>query len=880
MINKHRFFLKVPWANSIFGTLLTISVVFFLSFCLVGYLWITFEYSNLDKESTRYKEEFIANNKQQLANEVRRIKQSLLEEQYLAEGKLQERLKRRVTEAHQIAQSIYQQQRGIFSDQAIRNTIISALRDVELNEGRGYYFIVDQQGSVILYPPDDFLASFTKQFVFSESKQESLNQLTGIIKENQEGSLRYQWDSAESGHQDKFTYVKTFEPYGWLIGTGAYLEPFENRLKEEAFRRIAKVTYGPNHEGYFFINSYDGDLYVTNGKYFGGNKNIWDATDARGTKVVQENSNLAQTNPEGAFNTYFWEKKSGQQAEKLSFVLGMDEWQVFIGTGAYIDTLDSIIAQRIQQRKDELNQKIVKAITVVAIAMLIILAVLFIITRKLKLNLEHFQDSLLNSVDTWSRLDPESIHFAEFRHVADNVNSMVDRLNGQAEALRHRAFHDHLTNLPNRRYSWEHLNTMVNEAKQQNAMGALMFIDLDNFKEVNDTLGHLAGDELLQQVSQRLCKVLQANDTVARLGGDEFTIITDLLRDKAHAESIANKLLAQFSEPYNIQGQSLRVTASIGVSIFPQDGDNAEILLRNADSAMYQAKKEGKNCFSFYHLKMTQDVSERFLLTDQIHEALSSNQFELYYQPQLCVESLNVVGAEALIRWNHPEKGLVSPDQFIPYAEESGLINLIGVWVIKQACQQMVEWQTAGIDIGTMAINVSARQLDEAFINVVGFIFKETGCDPNCIEFEITESALMENPERSKNALYSLRELGISLSIDDFGTGYSSLSYLKLLPISKLKIDRSFIRDIEHDDNDKAITRAIIGLGQSLNIEVIAEGVETQQQLAYLRQEECAMMQGYLYCKPLPPEQVVTFLSAHEVSNNAGQPDESSIRVS
>lgn len=584
--------------------------------------------------------------------------------------------------------------------------------------------------------------------------------------------------------------------------------------------------------------------------------------DAKGTKVVEENIRIAREKPEGAFTTYFWAKPGLDSAEKVSFILGVDEWQVFIGAGAYLDTIQQRLNERSEQYKSTVQKRNIGSFVVLLIAIVIVVVVLYVIGWRLSQNLEMFQNNLERSVDTWTKLEIKEIHFNEFKKLATSVNSMIDGLNMQAEELKYRAYHDHLTSLPNRMYGSTQLDLMISHTIKHQSMAALLFIDLDHFKEINDTLGHSAGDELLQQVSRRLRASVREDDIVARLGGDEFTVITSMLQEHNDAALIARKLLLELQEPYRIEGHELHITASIGIAVFPDDGDTSEILLRNADSAMYEAKRSGRNSFRYYTAAMTAEVTERFTLNDEIREAIYQKQFELFYQPQINLDTGEVVGAEALIRWNHPEKGLLTPDKFIPFAEDNGQIVKIGAWVLEEACSKIVEWRNLGVELPKVSVNISNQQMSSQLIDQVKQVLQKTGCPPEALELEITETSLMENPDQMSIELNKLKQLGVSLAIDDFGTGYSSLSYLKRLPINKLKVDRSFIRDLNTDENDRAITNAILAMGQSLNLTVIAEGVEHEAQLKFLYEHNCAEVQGYFFSKPLPEARLLSYMSA------------------
>jgi diguanylate cyclase (GGDEF)-like protein/PAS domain S-box-containing protein len=417
----------------------------------------------------------------------------------------------------------------------------------------------------------------------------------------------------------------------------------------------------------------------------------------------------------------------------------------------------------------------------------------------------------------------------------------------QAEArITHLATRDALTDLPNRVLLGDRLQQALINAKRQRTAVAVMFIDLDRFKHINDSLGHDVGDELLRHVASRLVRCLRNGDTLARLGGDEFVAVLEGLRSSDDARAVGDKILAALGEPFSIGGQILATTASIGVSLYPSDGDDANVLMRNADTAMYHAKGAGRNALHFFSLEMNLRAMERHRLETALRQALDARQFSLVYQPQLDVTSGAVVGAEVLLRWTHPELGQVSPARFIPLAEELGLIQALGDWVLEAACAQIAAWPTASWL--RVAVNLSAGQLRDtrAFLERAQAILREALIDPRRVEFEITETLLVSNVAEHSHVLRTLGERGCGIAVDDFGTGYSSLSYLKRLPIDTLKIDRSFVRDIVADRDDAAIVSAVVAMARKLKLDVVAEGVETREQLAVVRELGIDRYQGYL----------------------------------
>ncbi len=433
------------------------------------------------------------------------------------------------------------------------------------------------------------------------------------------------------------------------------------------------------------------------------------------------------------------------------------------------------------------------------------------------------------------------------------------------ETIWHQAFHDNLTGLANRMLFKDRLALAMAHAKRNNNGLAVLFLDLDRFKLINDTLGHDIGDQLLNQVGIRLRNCVREDDTVARMGGDEFTLLLPEIMKAEHAARIAQKVVEAVRQPLKIGEHELYISTSIGIVLFPDDGQDAETLLKNADTAMYRAKENGRNHYELYASSMNAKASERLLLENSMRRALERREFVVHYQPKINVKSGGITGMEALVRWQHPKLGLVLPGEFIPLAEESGLIVPIGEWVLKTACAQNKAWQDSGFPSIRVAVNLSARQFQlQNLVEVVSRVLKTTGLDPTCLELEITESIAMQNAEHTVSVLNQLNEMGIQLSIDDFGTGYSSLSYLRRFPINKLKIDRSFVAEIGTDSHNGAIASAVIVLGRSLNMGVIAEGVEREEQLNFLKDHDCFEMQGFLFGKPMPVEDFTHFLMAQK----------------
>jgi len=437
------------------------------------------------------------------------------------------------------------------------------------------------------------------------------------------------------------------------------------------------------------------------------------------------------------------------------------------------------------------------------------------------------------------------------------------------ETIRQLAYHDGLTGLPNRTLFEDRVTVALAQAQRKEGFVAVMFLDLDRFKIVNDTVGHTFGDQLLREVADTLSNLVREGDTVARMGGDEFTLLLPEVIEASEAVEIAERILETLRQPWKINGREYRVTTSIGIALNPSDGETAQSLLRNADTAMYRAKEQGRDNYQLYTAAMNNKIMEQLALENSLRDGIKQEEFVVHYQPQVEISSGRIVGTEALVRWQHPERGLVSPIDFIPVAEETGLIVPLGAWVLQTACDQNMAWQQAGHAPIPVAVNLSARQFQERdLLDTVTQTLEESGMDPEYLQLEITEGAAMQDVESTTRTLRALREMGVQIAIDDFGTGHSSLSYLRSFPVSALKIDSSFVRDLTIDPNDAAITAAILAMADSLALKVIAEGVETEEQLAFLSEHGCDEMQGFLFSKAVPPDEFEELLGRDGLGRN------------
>lgn len=455
----------------------------------------------------------------------------------------------------------------------------------------------------------------------------------------------------------------------------------------------------------------------------------------------------------------------------------------------------------------------------------------------------------------------------------EELNKAVKEVTETKDRLRKLAYYDSLTSLPNRRLFGEQLDLLLRMSKRSGDKMALLFLDLDNFKRINDSLGHSAGDILLREVAKRLSHCVRESDLVAhyaspdaeidvsRLGGDEFTVVLSRLEAPKAAGLVAQRVIDTLIEPITLEGHEVVVTPSIGIAIAPDDANNVEELLKAADTAMYSAKSTGKNGYKFYTSDMEARGVELLTLETELRKAIERNELRLHYQPQVDTATGTVVGAEALMRWEHPERGLVPPFKFIPLAEELGMIGALGEWGLEEACRQLMELQNMGLSLPKVSVNVSALQFDHQFIKRVGEVISETGIHPSRLELELTEGIMMDGTDSTIHAFQSLRDLGVQLSVDDFGTGYSSLSYLSRFPLNELKIDRSFVIDFDKSENDTSLVVAIIAMARSLRLNLVAEGVETHDQYRFLRENGASVIQGYLFSKPVTLEELKPMLA-------------------
>lgn len=570
-----------------------------------------------------------------------------------------------------------------------------------------------------------------------------------------------------------------------------------------------------------------------------------------------------------------YDVKNNQHNQRLKECYYSNKYPITSSSGDKLGAISIYISD--EAMNAQLNQIVAEAfINTAAISLLLILSLFVVIRLFIFKPLSDIVTLISNSDEDGIpiKLIPE-YDAREIDALSITMNTMINSIRGskiallkqhnelleQKNEIEYQATHDALTGLANRVLFNDRLEMAIQKSKEHDAQMALLFIDLDHFKEINDSLGHEAGDKVLNIVTQKLMETVQNEEVLARFGGDEFTVILEGIQRAEDASFLADQILNLLSEAIIIEETELYIGCSIGISLYPDNGDTPQDLLKYADAAMYTAKSEGRNTFQYYSAEMTARAFERVIMETSLRAGLKNEEFVVYYQPQVSGKNNKLLGMEALVRWQSPSMGLVSPGVFIPLAETTGLMIELDRFVMKHAMTQLARWYKEGLSPGILAMNLTIKQLQQKdFIDFLDNLIKESECKVEWIELEVTEDQIMINPEGAIAILKRISQLGIKVAVDDFGTGYSSLSYLKKLPINKLKIDQSFVRDLPHDDEDVAIVKAIVALAHSLNLELIAEGVETVEQKEFLVKSGCENIQGYLYAKPMPSEQMKMFL--------------------
>lgn len=755
-------------------------------------------------------------------NQVEQLITQIENEQLASRQRLNENIKNRVNEAHAIATYIYQENQDKSKEQVCK-LIQDALRNIRFNNGRGYFFIYDMDGTNIMHPVlTEIEGSSMWNFSDIDNKY-VIRELSNIAETKGEGYLNWRFVKTPDDYNtyEKIGYVRRFSPYNWFIGSGDYIDDAEQDLKAQMLAKTATLKYGEN--GFFLILDEAGEmLYHPEQSYIG--RQVFDLVDSSNKLFIQE---MLMKGKHGDFVEYLAPESPFTEAEraKVSYVKNVKNWNWTIATGWYSKDLDKIIAKRQDDLSNKNDAKLAKII-----ALSLTFTILFL-----------YLSLLLSQVLTK--------RFKQFQH---KISVDFDELEQTKDTLQFMAMHDDLTHLPNRAKLRDEINANIKQASLTGSKLAVMFVDLDDFKKINDLHGHSMGDQLLVSISNKFRTLVGPDDIVARFGGDEFIFCFTNLKSQDCARQRLEAIKQVFNSDFHLEDKVVHSSCSIGVTMYPEDAQTAEDLISKADIVLYKSKEHQKGDVLFYSDDINQRVLYDFTLEEQLRQAIAKDELSIQYQPQICGRNEQIFGVEALCRWHNDKLGFVSPIDFIAVAEKIDLINDIGMFVINQACQDFKKLQQAYDETLFLSINISPKQLQQAgFATLAKEAIESHGIDTQQVTLEITENILIDDLMSVTPILEQLGEFGFDISLDDFGTGYSSLSYLSNLPISEIKIDRSFIDKFLTSRESESLVKAIIAIGNSCNLRIVAEGVETEAQKNQLQKYSCDVIQGYYFDKPL-----------------------------
>jgi len=852
--------------------------------------------------------------------------------------------------ALQTAQGIYDKEHGRRPEAEVKRLIIEALRPQRFFDGRGYFFVDDQRGTCILLPIAPALEGTSLWDNRDDRGHYIMRGLIDAARSNTAGGLsRYRWYSPDDPRKmsDKLAFVRLFEPYGWVIGTGDYLYKWEEARLREGLDRLRAWSFGDT--GRFMVLDDEGRMLTQ--------PPTADGTPPPEAEVSPQERQtrlrlVALGHAGGGITAFQWPGSvAGSQDTRTAMVEAYTPWKITVVASLFDEEMQAALASEKDSAAAALRVRMPQFIgmTVIAATLALGASLLFsrwmsslfrayharldahtrtlekqagelrlaghvfdtsregiIITdpetRILAVNpaftlitgfspedvvgrspgvlrsgyhTPEFYEAMWTSIrDTgsWSgeiynrRKDghvyPEQISIGtvrgpdgEVRHYVGTFLDISERKEAESR-IRHLAEFDTLTQLPNRALLTDRLSQAIAMARRNGDKLAVLFIDLDRFKNINDSLGHATGDRILQEVASRLCLIVRESDTVSRLGGDEFVVVVTSLEHAGNAMPTAQKILASLGRPYQIDDHELQLTPSIGIAIYPDNGNDNESLLKNADAAMYHAKSSGRNNFQFFTPELNQWVTDRLRIENGLRHALEREELQVHYQPQVDLATGRIVGCEALLRWFPADGAPIPPDRFIPVAEETGMIHPIGLWVLDEACRQLAQWEAEGAGGIRMAVNVAVPQLRRpSFEDGVESILARHHMKPGRLEIEVTESVFLDPDAQIRETLRSLTDMGVKLSLDDFGTGYSSLSYLKNFRFDVLKIDRSFVSELARNHDDMTLVRAISSIARDMSLITVAEGIESDEQRRILTALGCNLGQGYLFSRPIPPSE-------------------------
>ncbi|MCL9781776.1 cache domain-containing protein [Vibrio sp. S4M6] len=772
------------------------------------------------------RDDFVANQQAIIKNQINNVYQQIEYEKSLTIKLLKRDIESRVEEAYQVVEGIYNANPGLEKQQIIR-LIHQALFNVRFNEGRGYYFIFQMDGVNVMHPLLPHIEGTSKIGVQDLRGTFIVKEHIDLIKASKDGSAFYRWWFKKPGEGDKefekIGYAKHFKPYDWFIGTGEYVADVEAEIKRRMLLWLTKLRYG--NDNYVFVVDLEGKTLAHKDETRIGNTEM----PLFNLFMASLNKSLAGLEGYVRYDSPYV-PESINSPDKISYIRLIESWGWIIGTGVFTSDIETLIAPQLteleKQHKHQLYRILVILFTLSGILLLFSLAVSRFLRRRFVL----YQ-----------------------MNISDNIRALED----SQEQLRKLATIDSLTSIPNRTMLEENLKKGLEHSRQSGDFFALMFVDLDDFKRINDTYGHHVGDELLKAVGKRFEILCGEQDVLARFGGDEF-VFGYQVSSKQEAKDKADAIRRVFDESFSLSRATIIVSCSIGVSISPDDGSSFSSLLSKSDIALYRSKEQSKGQILFYDHKLDDEVHYHFQVEESLRNALKNEEISVHYQPKLSAETGDILGVEALCRWNSEKLGMVRPDVFIQIAEKTGLIIAIGEFVLQKACDDINALNRQMGGAVKLAINISPIQLlDGNFYNMATDIVKSRNIEPSNITFELTENVLLEDLDKVLPILTQLNAMGFGISLDDFGTGYSSLRYLNSLPITEIKIDREFVMKMEVDNRNATVVKTIVLIGLSMGLNVVAEGVETHEQQKHLKTLGCHELQGYLFDPALPLAELI-----------------------
>lgn len=799
--------------------------VLIISLATLMIIGIMFHDNRVESEENlqSLRSDVLAQQKIRIQQEVDSVYQQLTYEKQQTEKDLKIQIKQRVYEAYDIAQAIYRENPDK-SDAEISKQITTALRDIRFNDGRGYFFIYKMDGTNVLLPHLPHMEGSDRWEMLDSRSAPIIQDLASIVDNSNEGYHRWWFYKPQDliNDHDKIGFVKKFEPLNWFIGTGEYVVDFEKDVQKRLLAWISEIRYG--NSGYIFVIESDGNIIAHQDQNLRGFQGI-DLKDENNIYYIKEMLDIAQLG--GGFARYnsIFKPPNVERADKMSYVRWFDKWQWTIGTGFYISEFDAYFAEKKQVILKQNREELIKL-------------VLF--------------SFLLASVMSFFAAFLSGKVSSRFRNFQAKINHDFTELSKTKDKMQHLALYDSLTDLPNRIQFNHTVKLQIIESDDKGSSLAIILIGLDGFKKINDQYGHATGDKLLAILSRKFELILDKEDTVSRFGGDEFIFCLPNVGTRSEIEERVSLIQEIFLDRIPVEQKKFHISATIGVATYPYDGVSAEELITSADIALYKAKSNGNGTVVYFDSTLAAKLEYDFLMEEQLRGALKRNEISVVYQPQISIGSEKVVGVEALCRWKNAKLGQVSPEEFISVAEDIDVIHDIGQFVLKTACTDVLSYSPNGDNAIKLSVNISPSQLkllnfaDDFYSAVI-----DSSIDVERITIEITENVLLEDQESALPILQELRHLGFGISLDDFGTGFSSLSYLNNLPVTEIKVDRTFVDKMLVNEQSDSLIKAILAIGQTCDMVVVAEGVEEAAQYQRLKEYECTLVQGYYFYKPM-----------------------------